>query len=246
MIRTANPRLVQRTALSCLALALACGAAACTKSDGADASGPGGSAGMPTAAQQTGQFDGAGILSPDGIDKALPVADELPAGWKVGGSDFNAWPAGDNALAASVWTLCQDWKTAPSLIDTEYGKTAAIGTATDEGASFKLMVVGAEGNGDPTLSERIQNAKKNSETRHSLYSCVKTKELQGVGDEALSFESRNFDVVIMRVGAVEATVTTPLHGNSPKAADWARVLDQRIRSVMAGKAPTARIASSSN
>lgn len=43
-------------------------------------------------------------------------------------------------------------------------------------------------------------------------------------------------------GAIQAVVSTPVT-QRPNAEDWARVMDQRIRSVMTGKTPTARTGS---
>ncbi|MGA4837412.1 hypothetical protein [Streptomyces sp. G45] len=47
--------------------------------------------------------------------------------------------------------------------------------------------------------------------------------------------------VCVRGGPVEVFVHTPRSGDSPSAEDWARVVERRIRSVLAGQVPTARI-----
>ncbi|MER5301131.1 hypothetical protein ABT039_16890 [Streptomyces lasiicapitis] len=63
----------------------------------------------------------------------------------------------------------------------------------------------------------------------------------GAGDESLSFTSERFAHVVFRVGGIEAQVHTPEEGASPSAEAWADVLERRIRSVMTGEQPTARI-----
>lgn len=229
-----------------IALTLTSGMAACSTKPGSD-SPPSSPPGTLTPRSPSSEAPGTepqnadGILNPDGIEQVLPRADELPAGWKHEQDGFKPWPGGEIAPIAAGSTLCEDWQKA-KLVGTEYGKIILVGNGINEGAVFNIDVVGSAGRGEATLPERIQNAKKNSELRPFLYACVDPKELPGVGDDALGFESQGLAHVIMRVGSVEVVVSTPV-AQGPNAEAWARVMDQRIRSVMAGKAPTARVAS---
>ncbi|MFD9248100.1 hypothetical protein ACFV0D_40555 [Streptomyces sp. NPDC059556] len=230
-----------------IALALTSGMAACSDSAGSGSPAPNSPGALTprspsSEAPETEPQNAEGILNPGGIEQALPRADELPAGWKLERDDFNPWPGGDIAPIAAGPNLCEDWQKATEPVDTEYGKISSVGNGTSEGAVFNIDVVGSTGRGEATLPERIENAKRNSDLRRSLYACVDPKELSGVGDDALSFENQGLAHVIMRVGSVEVVVSTPV-AQRPNAEAWARVMDQRIRSVMTGKAPTARIAS---
>ncbi|MFD8947431.1 hypothetical protein ACFV0B_01040 [Streptomyces xanthophaeus] len=247
-VATTRHRPIRRVVVTAsIALALTSGMAAC--SDKAGSGSPASnSPGAPThrspssEAPQTEPRNADGILDPGGIEQALPRADELPAGWKLEGDGFHPWPGGDIAPLAARSTLCEDWQKATEPVDTEYGKISSVGNGSSEGAVFNIDVVGSAGRGQATLPERIRNAERNSELRRSLYACVGPKELSGVGDDALSFENQGLAHVIMRVGSVEVVVSTPVV-QRPNAEEWARVMDQRIRSVMTGKTPTARTAS---
>ncbi|MFB6508003.1 MULTISPECIES: hypothetical protein [unclassified Streptomyces] len=123
-----------------------------------------------------------------------------------------------------------------------YGIDLSVGNeGQGDGANFHLGVLTDYEGMNKTLTEeeRVAFVQENLELSRALLSCYNPTD-SGIGDGSLSFNSERFAHVIMRVGAVQVSVNAPRDGKSPTAESWARVLEQRIRSVMAGNVPTAR------
>ncbi|MFF5473646.1 hypothetical protein [Streptomyces achromogenes] len=111
-----------------------------------------------------------------------------------------------------------------------------------DGAHFSLEVLADSDSpvAELTGADRVRLVTENMTRARDFWSCFPPKE-SGIGDDSLSYDTDRFANVPMGVGPVEVFVHTPRSGDSPSAEDWARVRERRIRSVLAGQTPTARI-----
>ncbi|MEU6328164.1 hypothetical protein ABZ851_12910 [Streptomyces sp. NPDC047049] len=187
-----------------------------------------------------------GVPTSDGLIAALPKKGELPAGWVKSGEHSVGWrdaadavKEGEDAAACGATALeATDLNGSEDLVGSSVGNEDK-----GDGADFSLKVLMDSDNLDAELTEpdRVKLVTENMTRARALWSCFSPEE-SGIGDDSLSYDTDRFTNVRMQVGPVEVFVHTPRSGDSPSAEDWARVLEQRIRSVLAGQAPTARIA----
>ncbi|MFG3532444.1 hypothetical protein ACGF8B_37860 [Streptomyces sp. NPDC047917] len=186
-----------------------------------------------------------GVPTSDGLIAALPKKGELPAGWVKSGEHSVGWrdaadaiKEGEDATACGATALEADLNGSERLVASSVGNEGK-----GDGADFSLKVLMDSGNLDAELTEpdRVELVTENMTRARDLWSCFSPEE-SGIGDDSLSYDTDRFANIRIQVGPVEVFVHTPRSGDSPSAEDWARVLEQRIRSVLAGQAPTARIA----
>ncbi|MEU8764622.1 hypothetical protein [Streptomyces sp. NPDC048659] len=210
----------------------------------------GGTAASPSAPAQSSfapadpLLDG-GVPTSDGLVAAMPKADELPTGWVKSGETSVGWrDAADSIAEGEDGTECGATALEKDLNGSEYIVSFSVGNeAKGDGADISLKVLMDSDNldADLTQQDRVALVAHNMKRARALWSCFSPKE-SGIGDDSLSYDTERFANVRMQIGPVEVFVHTPRSGDSPSAQDWARVLEQRIRSVLAGQAPTARIA----
>lgn len=160
----------------------------------------------------------------------LPTAEELPAGWRLSGEKSVGWrdaaPAIDDGGLLTCGALPQE---AAERYSGAYQLILSVGNESGgDGAHFRLA------------RNEEEQAKRNLGLVRKLLNCWNPKD-SGVGDESLSFTTERFAHVVLRVGGIEAQIHTPKEGASPSAEAWADVMERRIRSVLAGEQPTARI-----
>ncbi|UQX04504.1 hypothetical protein [Streptomyces sp. RerS4] len=160
----------------------------------------------------------------------MPTAEELPAGWRLSGEDSVGWrdaaPAIDDGGLLTCGALPQE---AAERSSGPYQLVLSVGNeGGGDGAHFRLSLNNEE------------QAKRNLGLVRKLLNCWNPKDA-GVGDESLSFTAERFTHVVLRVGGIEAQIDTPKEGASPSAEAWADVMARRIRSVLAGDHPTARV-----
>ncbi|MEU5080745.1 MULTISPECIES: hypothetical protein [Streptomyces] len=187
-----------------------------------------------------------GVPTSDGLSAALPKKEELPAGWVKSGENSVGWrDAADAVMEGEDATACgATGLQAADLNGSDHGVISSVGNEDKgDGAHFSLTVLMDSDNlgAELTGPDRVELVTENMTRARDFWSCFSPGE-SGIGDDSLSYDTDRFANVHMRVGPVEVFVHTPRSGDSPSAEDWARVLEQRIRSVLAGQAPTARIA----
>ncbi|MFD5067582.1 hypothetical protein ACFWNC_06495 [Streptomyces sp. NPDC058369] len=187
-----------------------------------------------------------GVPTSDGLIAALPKKEELPAGWVKSGEDSVGWrDAADAIKEGEDATACGAAALEVDFNGTDYMVGSSVGNEDKgDGADYTLKVLMDDSdNPDAKLTEsdRAELVTEDMTQARDLWSCFSPEE-PGIGDDSLSYGTDRFANVRMQVGPVEVFVHTPRSGDSPSAEDWARVLEQRIRSVLAGQVPTARIA----
>ncbi|MEU7559606.1 hypothetical protein [Streptomyces eurythermus] len=186
-----------------------------------------------------------GVPTGGGLSAALPEKGELPAGWVRSGEDSVGWrDAADAVMEGEDATACgATGLQAAELNGSDHGVISSVGNEDKgDGADSSLKVLMDSDNlgAELTGPDRVELVTENMTRARDFWSCFSPEE-SGIGDDSLSYDTDRFASVHMRVGPVEVFVQTPRSGDSPSAEDWARVLEQRIRSVLAGRAPTARI-----
>ncbi|PWK66705.1 hypothetical protein BCL76_110191 [Streptomyces sp. CG 926] len=161
----------------------------------------------------------------------MPTADELPTGWKLGGAKSSGWRDAAPAIDEGGLLTC--------------GAQPLEAAERRSGPYQLVLSAGNEGGGDGagfTLGQNNeQQARQNLALTRKLLNCRQPRNA-GIGDESLVFTTERFTHVMLRVGGIESRIHAPKEGQSPSAEAWAKVMEQRIRSVLAGEQPTARIA----
>ncbi|MFG3016195.1 hypothetical protein ACGFZB_38295 [Streptomyces cinerochromogenes] len=187
---------------------------------------------------------GNGLPTEDDLGRMLPAAAELPTGWKLSGEQSVGWRDGAAVQRAAEPLHC-------GAMPQEAAERHGLGHMQfntpgneDQGDGVFLQVnvpTGADGFGVSSSStEAVEMIEENLTLDRKLYKCF-SPEAADVGDAALVFNTGLSTNIIMRVGPVEVTVYAPLDGR-PTAQEWANVMEQRVRAVLDGKAPTARVA----
>ncbi|MFK0259635.1 hypothetical protein [Streptomyces sp. NPDC090445] len=173
----------------------------------------------------------------------MPKAEDLPDGWRKSGEDFVGWKDAAAAIEAAGPMACgATQQEAAKRYGSVYMVANSPGNGAQDGADFTLQVLmdSTRPSANRTAQERVELVERNMTAGLELWDCFGPAK-SGIGDGSLSFANKRFANVVMRVGPVEVLIHTPLDGAGPTAEAWARVLEQRIRSVMSGHTPTARI-----
>lgn len=211
-----------------VAIGLAAVLASCSDGEGQRAEGP--SRKSASAASTPAVKPSTQPSAGDRLDQMMPTAEELPAGWRFSGEKSVGWrdaaPAIDDGGLLTCGALPQE---AAERSSGTYQLIKSVGNESGgDGAHFRLG------------RNNEEQAKRNLGLVRKLLKCWNPKDA-GVGDESLSFTTERFAHVVLRVDGIEAQIHTPKKGASPSAEAWADVMARRIRSVLAGEQPTARI-----
>ncbi|MFE7423973.1 hypothetical protein [Streptomyces sp. NPDC057545] len=221
--------------------------ASCSGNDGAAPSGPSQWATDDQGGQSPDEpaSAGNGVPGNDDLERMLPAVTELPAGWKPSGSDSVGWrDVGDGQIEAHALecgALPQEAAERHSFGNMQ--QLVAGNESQGEGVSLTAYVpTGPDENSVASSSDEAVDMIEANLTlsREKLYKCFAPKEA-GVGDTSIVFKTEQFMHILMRVGPVQVVVDAPADGR-PTAEEWARVMEQRVRAVLDGQAPTSRVA----
>ncbi|MGE7389046.1 hypothetical protein ACQKM2_26595 [Streptomyces sp. NPDC004126] len=187
-----------------------------------------------------------GVLTHSGLEAALPKADELPPGWNLRKDDYDLpWKGDLDAYRGRQLGLCfheRGIQLPPH--GASYHVNTSAGDGDDQGAHIDLGVLTTGEiamDRSLTLAHRVALAQENLRASRAEIDCLNPVDSR-IGDGSISFNYENYSYVTMYVSGVEVKIEAPRSGPAPTAEAWARVLEQRIRSVSDGKTPTARIA----
>ncbi|MFD3485316.1 hypothetical protein [Streptomyces sp. NPDC058665] len=186
---------------------------------------------------------GNGLPTSDEVTRMLPTTEELPVDWKLSGADSVGWRDAADAQNAAGALECgaMPQEAAEGHGFGIMGMVSAGNEDKGDGAHFELNVpTGEDGFGpSSSVAEATKMVEENLALNQKLYDCWDPKPA-GVGGNGLTFNTQRFTHIFARVGPVEVTVHAPVDGK-PTAQEWARVLEQRVRAVLEGKTPTARV-----
>ncbi|MER7342964.1 hypothetical protein ABT403_34705 [Streptomyces sp. NPDC000075] len=177
-------------------------------------------------------------LSNDDLRRMLPTTAELPVGWQASGSNSVGWR---DAGASGAFTPCS--KSAQELAG-RHGFGSLVHDSPGNGADgidLRLSVPESPDtrDGPAPKAEAVNLVEENLTVHRRVYDCYNLKNAS-IGDSSIVFTTERFTHIIMRVGPVEVAINGVLDGR-PTAEEWARVMAERVRAVLDGKKPTARI-----
>ncbi|MFB8000198.1 hypothetical protein ACFC4G_46470 [Streptomyces sp. NPDC056002] len=172
----------------------------------------------------------------------LPTTAELPVGWKLSGSNSVGWRDGDTSEEFAKYLPCS--ATAQESAERHgYGSVVVDSPGNGgEGIDLRLSVPRSPDtydDGPAPKAEAVTLVEENLTLYRKMYDCY-TPKSASIGDSSIVFTTERFTHIIMRVGPVEVAINGVPDGR-PTAEEWARVMAERVRAVLDGKKPTARV-----